>query len=639
MTFQLKFRRIYLASLLAFLTNLPAHAGFFDDALQKTKNTVTNVIDKTVEKKANEVADQVTETESVESAPTETSKPEAPRYEKRLIADIQSELNRLGFSVGSIDGLYGGGTKRAIESFQQKNSLLVDGVPSEHLLAYMQKMQASVSLEDHREVTSLQKKANIDTSSEQVVSKDQTRVADRTSKKEKSSLPYDPQSAEETEFNFGLTTVRLRPELLEKEIRRGREETLFDLLLRTGHETLGIPEADYRQYTQDEFFKRKNHDNYKQRILNTAKNAPLKYLKKISTEFREYDFVNNKYEIRAIEIKTFYRHQLIGLFEGSKNLESIDMSHDEAENLKNWFEQEGRKGQSFSINGYWTYEIKSVKHISELRDISWAQGFVAEIEPGDMHLYASRPIPPTSEEIERDPMATWRRHNNPEYEHREFASLELSTLLSEDLFILNKFPPFDVVGVKLGQKPSDVISTIKRHNPKLSLKERMKRPNMPGGVEFVHQLISESGRENARDNFKFWFAEPPFPNVLIGINRDLRLTEQPVPVSTIESSLNGKYGKPDRSLNHGAGDNYAKELNWNDGATNSSMKAVLSVKDEEVVMMSLRISMNVSANGGSANDAKTQYERNQQLWRSYHSDDADINQKNNSLKGVKAPKL
>lgn len=43
------------------------------------------------------------------------------------VTEIQQKLSQWGYYSGSIDGIYGSGTERAVKKFQQKNGLSVDG--------------------------------------------------------------------------------------------------------------------------------------------------------------------------------------------------------------------------------------------------------------------------------------------------------------------------------------------------------------------------------------------------------------------------------------------------------------------------------------------------------------------------------
>jgi len=51
-----------------------------------------------------------------------------------LVWQIQSNLSKLGYNPGPVDGLIGKKTKAAIRLFQEKNGLVIDGEPSELLL-------------------------------------------------------------------------------------------------------------------------------------------------------------------------------------------------------------------------------------------------------------------------------------------------------------------------------------------------------------------------------------------------------------------------------------------------------------------------------------------------------------------------
>ena len=55
------------------------------------------------------------------------------------VRGIQSGLGKLGFDAGPADGMAGPKTRAAIRQYQERNQLLVDGQPSEALLAHIQK--------------------------------------------------------------------------------------------------------------------------------------------------------------------------------------------------------------------------------------------------------------------------------------------------------------------------------------------------------------------------------------------------------------------------------------------------------------------------------------------------------------------
>lgn len=57
---------------------------------------------------------------------------------KLLVSDIQTQLQRLGYSVGTPDGLAGSKTRAAIEAFQKARGLTVNGKPDKDLLKALQ---------------------------------------------------------------------------------------------------------------------------------------------------------------------------------------------------------------------------------------------------------------------------------------------------------------------------------------------------------------------------------------------------------------------------------------------------------------------------------------------------------------------
>ena len=55
---------------------------------------------------------------------------EAASYKKgssgAVVTQIQTKLKSWGYYTGTVDGIYGSGTERAVRAFQQKNGLTVD---------------------------------------------------------------------------------------------------------------------------------------------------------------------------------------------------------------------------------------------------------------------------------------------------------------------------------------------------------------------------------------------------------------------------------------------------------------------------------------------------------------------------------
>ena len=66
---------------------------------------------------------------------------EAASYKKgssgAVVTQIQTKLKCWGYYTGSVDGVYGSGTERAVRAFQQKNGLTVDGKAGDQTLAAM----------------------------------------------------------------------------------------------------------------------------------------------------------------------------------------------------------------------------------------------------------------------------------------------------------------------------------------------------------------------------------------------------------------------------------------------------------------------------------------------------------------------
>ena len=66
---------------------------------------------------------------------------EAASYKKgssgAVVTQIQTKLKSWGYYTGTVDGIYGSGTERAVRAFQQKNGLTVDVKAGDQTLAAM----------------------------------------------------------------------------------------------------------------------------------------------------------------------------------------------------------------------------------------------------------------------------------------------------------------------------------------------------------------------------------------------------------------------------------------------------------------------------------------------------------------------
>jgi membrane-bound lytic murein transglycosylase B len=56
--------------------------------------------------------------------------PELPTYSISQMAQVQRQLNALGFDVGGADGIIGPATRKGLREFQAANELIADGFPS-----------------------------------------------------------------------------------------------------------------------------------------------------------------------------------------------------------------------------------------------------------------------------------------------------------------------------------------------------------------------------------------------------------------------------------------------------------------------------------------------------------------------------
>lgn len=643
-------RQTCLAALLVILTSTQAHAGFFDDIANKAKNMAQQVVDETID-------------EAVENKPSDPPKasPKAkpkpkpkPQYEHQLVADVQQQLNRLGYDIGVVDGLYGKGTRRAIERFQTDQNLVVNGTPTKLLLSRMEESSPAVTTAlastSHDNVAQTSKQKQIvsePASTEPVVKKSTTSskpksvatatvsapsVASSQSESnldKKQGLPQNPAGAEETLTDLYLTLVRLRPDLLDKPFGSRKNSTLLDVILQDKPERYGLGFKSVQEFINNKFTHNQRHAEYKSLVLNAASNAPLVYRKKIDTGLSQYDFDAQTYGIRTQEVSTIYDAPFVRLFEGLKEIKGLKMSPNEGEKLNKWYKEGGRNGHE-TIIGFWNYKIKSIKHTSELNSPSWISGqLIAEVEPLELIFYGVRslrsPADVQKQKSQLDPLEKWNMaaaasqiggDGTPEnQEFKYVATFSLKDISERSSLNSTPLPPFDLVGVKFGDSPESVISAIKLHNADLVMKKEMKSLNIPESSPYVHTLSNGGNRVNSLDQFRVWFAKPPFKNTVIGINRDLNLKDNASPLKAVMASLENKYGKPDKSTKHRSSNNsyYDHEYVWLDEESAGKLTLILGIRDNSFVeRMTFRAGLSVNQH-----DITRKYERNQQLWQSY----------------------
>ena len=60
-----------------------------------------------------------------------------PSYTKAQVRHVQGLLNKLGYKLSPVDGVYGSGTATAIRAYQANHNLMETGIPSDELIAHM----------------------------------------------------------------------------------------------------------------------------------------------------------------------------------------------------------------------------------------------------------------------------------------------------------------------------------------------------------------------------------------------------------------------------------------------------------------------------------------------------------------------
>ena len=302
--------RISVAFLtLLFLSSL-AHAGLFDDIMHKAKETADQVIDKSVDKVIGNSADEQQQQTTSQSDKTQTTKPAQQttaktkqKYDTNLVKSIQQQLKDQGYLTGSVDGLYGNGTRKAIQTYQQDHGMTADGLPTQALLSQLQS-----------------------TAGQSSPSQKSTPAASSSS----SGWPEPSMAA------LTLAAVHYRPDALDK------ENTLKDVLYTIHPETNPIMSNEFKWHAQKA--------QLKQHLLEEAKTAQLQFevkpwrdVKQLyrPLELQQYDFDRSGFRTQ-INLAMYITSQcrLEKQYPQTVNFLAIDA--DKAEQIDNYFHHNRR---------------------------------------------------------------------------------------------------------------------------------------------------------------------------------------------------------------------------------------------------------------------------------------------------------
>lgn len=114
---------IYLCLSLSALGQSAYAAKFTWDEIKRGFEQAKDLIEQSVPK---EQSKPEPESNHQKSGQSNDQKSET-NYDKDMVRDIQGMLDKMGYEIGAVDGLYGRGTRKAIEAFQRDRGLTIDG--------------------------------------------------------------------------------------------------------------------------------------------------------------------------------------------------------------------------------------------------------------------------------------------------------------------------------------------------------------------------------------------------------------------------------------------------------------------------------------------------------------------------------
>jgi len=346
--------------LIAAISSPASHAGLFDQIAEEAKKAMGGAVDDIVNDRSGSQGRTYPaqkypprERQQVPVSQTQNPKP-TPQYDHKLVADIQENLNRLGYSAGTVDGSYGAGTRKAIEQYQHDRSLRIDGRPTAQLLENMRTFPKETAVA-----------VSTTNASDSPIKSKNTHANNGSAGSDGNTSPLSPAYADETKKNYLLTAVRLRPDLLAVTSIGGKKVDLLAKILEEFPEWFDIANrSDAHKLVNNEFEYPRRRAEFIEIVKERAVDAPMIYQRELSggTRFNKYEFDREFYPFwDPISIKAVKPQQArqgwVLIIDQNIEIDGIDMQPEEAEEIKRRLSPGGNGGAKSML----VYRINGVK--------------------------------------------------------------------------------------------------------------------------------------------------------------------------------------------------------------------------------------------------------------------------------------
>lgn len=207
-----------------FVLLTPSYAGLFDNLMNKAKQATEDVVTETIKKSPQTDTPPQSEPAPVDKQPAHSASPKAlpapaeqssqggqnetPGSTPGLVRAVQARLNQLGYDAGPEDGMYGPGTREAIESFQADQGYTVTGKPSESLLIRLKTASQSQVIKGKTGTPDTQAKISPATQSTQRLPANEASLA-------LLRLRHDPSWLDDEERLYNLTRRQIQREQMQ----------------------------------------------------------------------------------------------------------------------------------------------------------------------------------------------------------------------------------------------------------------------------------------------------------------------------------------------------------------------------------------------------------------------------------------